>query len=325
MTACKLFEIDSNADLMTAARRVEIIQKRLDNALINARDLSPSAVRVGIVKRNPIVTLDNFMIATADGNSAKRNRITQMELAEKWADSLRMCLADSAAIQKYISMLTGKFPIAKDFDGVLTREEIAVLTPDTLLPLKLITPISALSAEVGDIVEAVVSNDVPMGPSYTSYLPAGSLALGEIVSASRYTNNNYAGPDAFSVNFFKLRTPDGKEIPIEGHFLGGLDKWKMIHILPISAQSCNDGPLHAVGMYPESGAHVHPAKGYVVGAWRGKPLDEMQVANYPRLIFTRNPVIGVSAGEPMLLRFTANTAIALAGKRQFVSVLSETH
>src|SRR4029079_10525839 len=66
VTACKLFEIDSNAGLLTAAKRVQIINKRLDNALINATNLSPSAVRISIVQRNPVVTLDHFMIVTAD-------------------------------------------------------------------------------------------------------------------------------------------------------------------------------------------------------------------------------------------------------------------
>lgn len=325
MTACKLFEIDSNAGLLTAAQRVQMIQVRLDHALINAKDLTPSAVRVGVINNNPVVTLDKYMIVTADGNSATRNRTTRMALAEKWADSLRMCLSDSAAIQRYIAMLTGKFPTAKDMNGVLTRDEIAVLTPDTLIPLKLLSPISAETAQIGDVVEAVVSNDVPLGPSYTSYLPAGTIALGEIVSAHKYTNNDYAGKEAFSVNFFKLRTPDAKEIPIEGHFLGGLDKWRMIHIQPITAESCSDGPLHAIATTVEAGVPVLPAKGYVVGAWRGKPLDEMQVDNYPRLIFTRNSEVVVNAGECMLLKFTSNTTIALAGKRQFVSVLTETH
>jgi hypothetical protein len=221
-------------------------------------------------------------------------------------------------------MLTGRFP-EKDLAGMLTREEIAVLTPDTLLPLKLISPISAENAAIGDVIEAVTSNDVPLGPSFTSYLPAGTLALGEVVSAHKYTNNDCDGKDAISVNFFKLRTPDGKEIPIEAHFLGSLNKWKMIHIQPIAAESCTDGPLHAVGMFTETRSHIQPAKGFVVGAWRGKPLDEMQVEKYPRLILSRESDIVVHAGEPMLLKFVSNTAIALAGKTQFVSVLTETH
>jgi len=325
IAACKLIEIDSNAGLLTAEQRVQIIQTRLDNALIKATDLRPSAVKISVVERNPVVSLDNFMIVTADGNSASRNQTSKMALAEKWADSLRICLANSGEVKNYISMLTGKFPEKKELAGFLNREEIAVLTPDTLLPLTLLTPISAGNALIGDAIEAVVSTDVPMGPSYTSYLPAGTIAMGQVVSATRYTNNNYGGKHAITVNFFKLRTPDGKDIPIEGHFLGGIDKWKMIHIRPVTAESCPDGPLHAVAAYPLTKVHVQPTKGYVVGAWRGRPLDEMRVDNYPRLIFTRDSEISVGAGEPMLLRFTAETTIALAGQRQFVSVLTETH
>jgi hypothetical protein len=323
MTACKLFAIDSNAGLLSATQRVQIIQKRLDNALIQAKDLSPSAVRVSVENRNPVVTLDGFMIATADGNSATRNSMTKLQLAEQWAASLRMCISDSAEIQRYIAMLTGRYPGRVALGSVMVRDEIAVLNSETMLPLKLLTPISAGTSAVGDSVQAVVSTDVPLRPFFKSYLPAGTLAIGEIVSAEKYTRNNYAGKDAFTVNFYKLQTPDGKEVPIEAHILGGLNKWTMIHARPVSAVSCLDGPHNAVGMYPDAEAHLAPSKGYIVGAWKGATFDEFSEDNYPRMIFTRHPALTISAGEPLLLRFVASTALALAGKQQSVTVISE--
>lgn len=324
MTACRLFDIDSNAGLLTPEQRVQIIQNRLDRALVNAKDLRPQAVTVREVNRNPVVLLDSQLIATADGNSADRNQMTQLQLAEKWADSIRMCLADADEVNKYISMLTGKFPV-KDEGGFRTRDEIAVLTPSTMIPLKLVSPISAFTASVGDKVEAVVSTNVPMGPSYTSYLPAGTVAMGEIIPAAQYTRGNYAGKESFTVQFYNLRTIDGKDIPIDGHILGALDQTRTIEIKPVTAASCLDGPPHAIHAFPETEHHLVPTKGYVVGAWKGTPIDELFVDNYPRAVFSRDLDVQLSAGEPLLLRLTSNTAIALAGQRQFVSVVTETH
>jgi hypothetical protein len=322
MTACKLFSIDSNAGLLTASQRVQKIQVRLDNALVAARDLSPSAVRIKIVGGNPVVTLDNYMIATADGNSATRNSMTQLELAQKWADSLRMCLSDSGAITRYISMLTGKYPAAARIASLASRDDIVILNPETLLPLKLLTPISAESSKFGDAVEAVVSTDVPLRPFFDSYLPAGTLVIGEIVSASKYTNNNYAGKDAFTVNFYKLRTPNGEEVPIAAHILGGLNEWTMINARPVNAVSCLDGPAHSAGMHSDMKEVGLPSKGYIVGAWKGSSVNELREDNYPRMIIDRNTVTAIAPGEPLLLKFTASTAMAIAGKRQLISVVT---
>src|SRR4029077_1875388 len=96
MGACgKLFDVDANAAGITAQERAAIIQKNLDSAIIHAKNRTPSAVNVMVVNRNPVVTLDGFHIATADGNSAARHRTTQMQLAQEWANSIKFCLADA--------------------------------------------------------------------------------------------------------------------------------------------------------------------------------------------------------------------------------------
>src|SRR5277367_6465000 len=128
ITACgKLFSIDSNADNLTPEQRAQIVQKNLDNALIAAKHRTPDAVRVSMMNRNPIVTLDGFYIVTADGNSAARNRMTQLELAHKWADSIRFCLADAKSIENYIAMLTGRYPKSKVVAEAATSTDVAVL------------------------------------------------------------------------------------------------------------------------------------------------------------------------------------------------------
>ncbi|MBI5174011.1 MAG: hypothetical protein HY986_14105 [Candidatus Melainabacteria bacterium] len=317
ISACgNLFVIDSNADGMTALERAQIVQRNLDHALVSASDLGPDAVRVRIQNRNPIVTLDDYHIVTADGNSATRNHMTQMQLAEKWADSIRICLADSASIGRYLSLLTGKYPLKQvRMQNTLLRDEIAVATSEMLFPIALTTPISTSTAVVGDQVEAVITHDVPMRTSFASYMPAGTRIFGEIVDAKEYTSNNFCGKDGFSVNFHEMRTPDGKRIPIEAHVYGGVNSWRQINIKPVFANCCEQGTtLKSDSLVT---VRVTPAKGHIVGAWKGASVDDQLTPDnhFPRLIFRREPIaITVPVGEPMLMQLSATTVIAVSGR-----------
>jgi hypothetical protein len=329
-----LFNIDSNAAGLTAQQRAQIVQKNLDNALVAARDRTASAVRVEVVNRNPVVTLDHFMVVTADGNSASRSNMTQMELAQKWANSIRVCLADSDAINKYISMLTGKYPTKKVAFGGMTRDEIAVAPSAMLFPIELVTPISTDTTQLGDRIEAVISKDVPLETSYAGYLPAGTQVFGAVESALPYVPNHYAGRDAFTVNFYEFRTPDGKRIPIDAHIYGSVNNSRMVNIKPLFAQCCGNGTT--VKDLSLINVHVKPAKGNIVGSWKGLsiegPLGETKSMqkltgefdghlrapgleySMPRLVFDRQEDLVLPAGEPMLLQLSATTTIAVAGR-----------
>lgn len=313
--ACAMFDIDSNAAGLTAAQRAVIVQKSLDKALLEALDRSPSAVRVEMINRNPAVTLDRRVIVTADDNSAKRNHMSREALAEKWADSIRACLADSAAIDNYLVMLTGRYPVKAKGLGVMLKDEVAVLPTGSLLPIDLVTPLSSIDAKFGDRVEAVISHDVPMRTSFDSYLPAGTLAIGVVEEALPFVPNRFGGKGAFTVNFYELRTPDGKRIPIEAHVYGNLNTWKQIAIKPVFAQCCGNGStikdLNVVTV------NIVPAKGHIVGSWKGAPMPTREWFEdpYPRLVFGRKGVELIApAGEHMLLQFAATTAIAVSGR-----------
>lgn len=311
-TACgKLFEIDSNADGLTAAERASIVQKNLDNALISARDRSPAAVRVEMKNRNPIVTLDGLYIVTADGNSAARNRISQLELARKWADSIKFCLADATAIKNYIALLTGNYSEKKAV-VITAKDDIAVMTSDMFFPVQLSSPLSAFSAALGDKIEAVVSHDVPLGPSYETYLPAGTIASGQVVSAAKYVNPDEYNRHGYTVDFYEFRTPDGHKIPITGHFAGSINAWKQVSFLPSVAECCNK-PV-SVSSTGDSvvAVKIVPSKGRIVGGWKGTPLDPMSMP-MNRFSFNRAAGLSISQGEPMMLQLSAPSAIAVAG------------
>ncbi len=305
----KLFEIDANAAGMSAEERARIVQKNLDNALINAKNRTPAAVKVEISNRNPIVTLDGFHIVTADGNSAARHQTTQMALAQKWADSIAFCLADASAINNYLSMLTGKFPVKQETAVVTTKDRVAVATTDMLFPIALATPLSASLCKLGDNVEAVVTQDVPLAPDYDTYIPKGTIARGAIADAHDFTFTEFP-KNGLTVSFYELRTPDGKSIPIDGHVFGGLNYWRQISSQPVKAECC--GNVAKISTDAGLTFKVRPAKGVIVGAWKGMPLDR-SMDRASRFMFRSGSGLDVAQGETMMLQLNATSAIAVAG------------
>lgn len=312
VTACgELFALDSNADGMTAAERVNIVQKRLDDALIRSLHRVPDAVSVQVINRNPCVLLDGRLIVTADGNSAVRAGLTQMQLAQKWAESIRACMAHTEELEKYIAMLTGKFAIPVASDKTLGNDEVAVAPAEMLMPIELATPISTEASSLGDRVEAVITHDVPLKPTFDTYIPAGSLVYGEIVDADQFLPNHFAGKDGFTVEFYEIRMPDGKKIPITAHILGGLNAWKLINIKPTTAEhiqaasvSVQDNRIVTVDL--------NAKRGVVTGGWKGTPVDEATQTSFRRACFKRFPGVVIPSGEPMLMQLSGTTTIAVS-------------
>lgn len=312
VTACgELFALDSNADGKTAAERVRIVQNRLDDALINSKHRVPETVSVAVINRNPAVLLDGKLIVTADGNSAARAGLTQMQLAQKWADSIRMCMSHTAELDKYIAMLTGRFEVKQASAKTLGNDEVAVAPAEMLMPIELATPISTEASALGDRVEAVITHDVPLKPTFDSYIPAGSLVYGEIVHADQFVPNHFAGKDGFSVEFYEIRLPDGKKIPITAHVLGGLNAWKLIQTKPTSAEHVQATSV-AVQDNRIVTVDLNAKKGVITGGWKGTPVDEASQASFRRLVFKRNPGVVVPAGEPMLMQLSGTTTVAIS-------------
>ncbi len=297
----KLFEVDANAAGLTAQERAAIIQKNLDYGFIHAKNRTPSAVQVLLVNHNPVVTLDGFHIATADGNSAERNCMTPVQLAQKWADSIKFCLADGAGMGRYLSMLTGAYP---QVAMAARSETVAYVPAGTFLPIKLVTPIDSETSVTGSLVQATLTADVPIRTSqsatqWEAYLPAGSTAIGHLVEAS----NAYTRKGAFSVRFNELRTPDGSVIPIVGHIFGGVGTWVAWNTNPVKAE--------APAVRLASDTTLVPSKGTICGAWRGNSIGAGLDIPFQKLVFTRRAGVTVPCGEALMLQMSAPSAIAL--------------
>jgi len=319
ITACgRLFQIDANADGLTAEQRAAIVQSNLDKALIAAAaDRSAAAVKVELINRNPTVSLAGHYIVTADGNSAARRNMTQLALAEEWADSIRRCLADSTAINNYLSMLTGRFPTAPKLVVTLSSQpEVAVAPWGTLLPIALSTPISSHTSRRGETVEATLTADVPLGPAYTAYLPAGTVALGALADAGASLPNRCAGRDALTLQFYALKLPDGKQIPISAHVLGGVNNWETMSVLPTKA-ICGKPDEPSPISYGNKA--LSPCAGEVAGAWRGLLVDQLTQSESKKFIIGKAADLRVTAGQPMLLELEATTSIGLNGSTMTVA------
>ena len=305
ISACgKLFAVDANAAGMTAQERAAIIQKNLDYALIHGKNRTPSAVNVLVVNHNPVVTLDGFHIATADGNSAARHQMTQMQLAEEWASTIKFCLADTAAIDKYLSMLTGQFNTAAVFPH---EERIAYARAGLYMPVKLLTPINSETAQLGDCIQVQLCRDVPLptsqsGSQYEAFLPAGTIAVGQLVDAS----NSYLKHCALGLRFDHLQTPDGEMVPINGHILGGIGTWMYFNKDPQVAEWGN-----LLGNKVTAQAGVIAAKGNICGGWSGYPIGAGLDIPFQKMVLKRRTGINICAGEPMMLQLAAPTAIGV--------------
>lgn len=332
MACGPLFSIDANADHKTAALRASIVQRNLDSALVASKNRGPSAVRVSIQNNNPIVTLDNFYIVTADKNSAVRAGVSQNELAEQWASSIRHCLMDVASLDKYISMLTGKFNHQQNIAQGMNRTDVAVLPWGMNMTVALQNDISVANATLGSPVRVALVTDVPMGPGFATYLPAGTMALGEMISAEPYNPNHHAGHNVLTPHFFALQTPDGAEIPISAHIYGGINSWRATSILPLKASvdtrvkaqiftDINEGfSLNGTGgsKFLSSKTsdtvrqiHVKAFPGVIAGAWRGQDEDAYTQSGFAKLMLTPQSRLFIPAGERMTLQLASTSTVAV--------------
>lgn len=98
-----------------------------------------------------------------------------------------------------------------------------VVAPSGLvLPASLQTAISTQVAKQGDFVQATISQNVSLGGR--GYIPSGTLVQGTVSDALAGRRLSRSGE--LSIEFNKLMLPNGQQIPIQGHLIGSLGKYK---------------------------------------------------------------------------------------------------
>jgi hypothetical protein len=82
------------------------------------------------------------------------------------------------------------------------------------------TSISTQAAQPGDLIEAALTDGVNLGDSS---IPPGSVLVGQVSDAKA---GGFLGRSGMlGVKFNRLRTPDGVEVPISAHIVGGIGKY----------------------------------------------------------------------------------------------------
>lgn len=91
-----------------------------------------------------------------------------------------------------------------------------------VLPISLDTTISPRSAKTGDYIQAHVSQNVTSGG--TGYLPGGSVVTGSVSSSTGGRRGEHHG--SLTIDFTRLRLPNGLLIPISAHLVGEISNYK---------------------------------------------------------------------------------------------------
>ena len=86
------------------------------------------------------------------------------------------------------------------------------LPPGSIINGILDTTVNSASNNVGDIISASINT--PIIIEGTSSIPAGSKLIGRISSLERANNSGNATPGALSLDFDRIQTPNGEQIPI---------------------------------------------------------------------------------------------------------------
>ncbi len=338
---------------MTSQARSEQIQTSLDNALIAAKDRGPSAVSVAYVKGTPVLTLGGFHVATVDAASAKSAGTTPALLAKKWADTLRNALRDQESIEAYVSQMNGDYvasapaPISSPAPAAspspsygssqaaipdnnsnyqpafqpgyqssmpaYKQGRIVYAPAGLVLPATLSTSISADVAKAGDLVQAQLSQAVILGDSQ---LPAGTVLIGNVTEATAGRMLGRSGE--LGLKFNRMRTPDGQEIPITAHLMGGIGKFNEVggDTADTFKGETWKGKVVQAGLRGAIGAGTGAALGTAVGAiagggrgvgkgaWSGTAIGA-GVGVAQSLLLRKGKSVVVASGTPIQLQLDA--------------------
>jgi hypothetical protein len=102
----------------------------------------------------------------------------------------------------------------------MQRGQVVYAPAGLTLPVALRTSISTQAAQAGDLIEANLSDSVSLGGAS---LPAGTVLVGQVTDAKAGGFMGRSG--MLGVKFTSIRTPDGQQVPITAHVVGGIGKY----------------------------------------------------------------------------------------------------
>lgn len=315
------FTISTGGGGMSAAARAATVQKNLDNALAATDNRGPESVQVVYVKGLPVITIGGFTVVTVDEASAKAAGTTPTLLSKRWTDSLRNLLRDRQSVDSYVAHLTGAAPVGTTQlptgDYHYYRQGRVVYIPaGMVLPVTLSTSISSQIARPGDRVEAKISQNVNLGDTS---IPAGSIVTGQVTDAQAGRRMGRTG--TLGLKFNTLRTPDGRDTPINASIVGGIGGYseaggegtargetggtKVKKAALHTAVGAGGGALAGVAI---GAIAARSGRGVGRGAWSGTAIGGgLGLAN--SMLIRRGTDVKIPSGTPLQLQLDSPTQL----------------
>jgi hypothetical protein len=190
-------------------------------------------------------------------------------------------------------------------------------------PVTLSTSISTDVAKPGDMVQAMLNQPINLG---NGVVPAGSVITGTIASAREGGFFGRAG--MLGVKFNRLRTPNGQEVPMSAHIVGGIGKYTAIAngsdtfagetwktkagqgaIRGFGGAALGAGLGTAIGAI--AGSHGTRGRALGRGAWSGAAIGGgLGVAD--SLLLRKGKNVKIASGTPMDLQLDAPITLSAA-------------
>lgn len=191
-------------------------------------------------------------------------------------------------------------------------------------PVTLSTSISTDVARPGDTVQAMLNQPINLG---NGMLPAGSVVMGTVTEAR---SGGFMGRSGMlGVKFNRLRTPNGQDVPMSAHIVGGIGKY-----MPVAAQSdtfagetwktkagqaavrglVGAGTGAALGTAIGAIAGSHGTRGAALGrgAWSGAAIGG-GLGVTQSLLLRKGKNVTIASGQQMQLQLDAPMSLSLNG------------
>lgn len=202
------------------------------------------------------------------------------------------------------------------------RGRVSYIPAGMVIPVTLSTAVSTNVARPGDMVQATLSQNVNLGDSI---IPAGSIVTGRVTDAKAGGFLGRAGMLTFKFN--SLRTPNGMEVPMSAHIVGGLGKyaevgsqsdtfagetWKnkagqtaMRGVIGAGAGAALGTAIGAIASH----GHGYTGRGIGRGAWSGAAIGG-GVGVADGLLLRKGKQVNISSGLPLQLQLDAPMSVS---------------
>jgi hypothetical protein len=301
----------------------------MDNALVAAKDRTPTAVRIVYVKGVPVITLGGFYVTTVDSASARAAKTTPSILAQRWVAGLKAALKDKSAVDAYVAQISGTTTATAGTTTTATgsypyykQGRVVYIPAGMTIPVTLNSSISSQTARAGDPIEASIAQTVDLGDTS---IPQGSTLLGQVTEATAGQKLDKSG--LLGIKFTSLRTPDGQEAQIAAHIIGGIGKYQEVGSQSnlLKGESGKDkakqalirGAVGAGGgllLGTTIGAIAHGGRGAGRGAIAGTAIGgALGVAE--SFLLRKGNDVNVQSGQTFSLLLDAPASLAIASSR----------